>query len=91
MVLLVLLNDLYYNELAIKIILADKVVNEMDYLYFPDNRLEYIPGAISFVLVIIIAIFAIRFLKYHSARELHKADEIEAKMKEHEKKNNPAE
>jgi hypothetical protein len=84
-----LLIYIYYNELAIKIILADKVVNEMDYLYFPDNRLEYIPGAISFVLVIIIAIFAIRFLQRYSERELRKADEIEAKMKEHEKKNSP--
>lgn len=59
----------------------------MEYLYFPDNRLEYIPATISFVLVIIIALFAIKFLKKHSEKELLKAMEIENKILENKKKN----
>lgn len=59
----------------------------MEYLYFPDNRLEYIPATISFVLVIIIALFAIKFLKKHSEKELLKAMEIESKILENKKKN----
>lgn len=59
----------------------------MEYLYFPDNKLEYIPATISFVLVIIIALFAIKFLKKHSEKELLKAMEIESKILENKKKN----
>jgi hypothetical protein len=60
----------------------------MDYLYFPEDRLEYIPGFFWLVVVFVIAVVAIRIFKRISEKELKKAKLVEQKLMEHKKQSN---
>jgi cbb3-type cytochrome oxidase subunit 3 len=46
----------------------------MDFLYFPENKMEYIPAVISLLCFMLLAYIVYRLFKRHSANE-------EAKMK----------
>jgi hypothetical protein len=51
------------------------------FLYFPEDKSEYIPAAISFFIFFIGAIFTMRFIISISKREEKKAKELEEKLK----------
>jgi putative Mn2+ efflux pump MntP len=59
----------------------------MFYLYFPEDKSEYIPAFISFLLFMIICILTYRFFVKLSRREENKAKELEKKLKIHDKIN----
>ncbi len=63
----------------------------MEFLYFPDDKTEYIPGLISIVICIIVAYIAFRLIKKYSKKQEEKAktfeQEVYRKMKEHEEDN----
>ncbi|TDM12525.1 hypothetical protein [Macrococcus lamae] len=50
----------------------------MDFLYFPENKMEYIPAGITLFCFMLLAYFAYRLFKRHSSKE-------EAKMEAFEK------
>jgi inner membrane protein involved in colicin E2 resistance len=51
-----------------------------NFMYFPDNKAEYIPSLISLVAIVLLTIIAIRFIKKISQRELQKTKELEDKI-----------
>jgi hypothetical protein len=51
-----------------------------EFLYFPKDKSEYIPAAISFFFFFIGAIITMRFIIAHSKREAQKAKELEEKL-----------
>lgn len=51
------------------------------FLYFPEDKSEYIPAAISFTIFLIAAIFTMRFIIKTSKRQAEKAKELEEKIK----------
>jgi peptidoglycan/LPS O-acetylase OafA/YrhL len=55
----------------------------MDYLYFPDDKTEYIPAFITLILFFLMAWFSMKVIKKISNKELRKAEMAEARMKEH--------
>ena len=63
----------------------------MEFLYFPDDKTEYIPGLISIVICIIVAYIAFRLIKKYSNKQEEKAkafeQEVYRKMKQHEEDN----
>ena len=62
-----------------------------EFLYFPDDKTEYIPGLISIVICIIVAYIAFRLIKKYSKKQEEKAkafeQEVYRKMKQHEEDN----
>lgn len=50
------------------------------YLYFPENKMEYIPVVIEFVVLVIACIFLFKWLKRKSAKDAIKAKEIEDRV-----------
>jgi hypothetical protein len=50
------------------------------FLYFPEDKSEYIPAAITFFIFMIAAVFAFRFIVKISKREEKKAKELEEKL-----------
>ncbi len=63
----------------------------MEFLYFPDDKTEYIPGLISIVICIIVAYIAFLLIKKYSKKQEEKAkafeQEVYRKMKQHEEDN----
>jgi hypothetical protein len=51
------------------------------FLYFPEDKSEYIPAAITFVIFMIGAVFTMRFIIAVSNREAKKAKELEEQLK----------
>ena len=51
------------------------------FLYFPEDKSEYIPAVISLVIVSIFAYLAMRFVMKVSKREEKKAEELEEQLK----------
>ena len=51
------------------------------FLYFPEDKSEYIPAAISFLLFFIGALVTMKFIVSVSKREEKKAKELEEKLK----------
>ena len=47
------------------------------FLYFPEDKSEYIPAAITFVIFLIGAVLTMRFIIKVSKREAQKAKELE--------------
>lgn len=63
----------------------------MEFLYFPENKLEYIPASIFLVISLILCFLTMRFFLRHSKREAIKAKELEQEILskiEQEKKQN---
>ena len=54
------------------------------FLYFPQDKSEYIPAAISFMIFLIACIFTMRFIIKISKREAEKAKELEERIKQNE-------
>lgn len=50
------------------------------FLYFPEDKSEYIPAAISFIIFLIGAIFTMRLIIRVSKREAEKAKVLEEKV-----------
>lgn len=53
----------------------------MLFLYFPEDKSEYIPAFISFSIFIVICIFTFRFFIKYSKKEEAKAKKLEEKLK----------
>ena len=51
------------------------------FLYFPEDKSEYIPAAITFVIFLIGAVLTMRFIINVSKREAQKAKELEEELK----------
>lgn len=51
------------------------------FLYFPEDKTEYIPAAISFFIFLVGAIFTMKWIISISKREERKAKELEEKLK----------
>lgn len=51
------------------------------FLYFPEDKSEYIPAAISLAIFMIAAIFTMRFIIRISKRQAEKAKEFEEQLK----------
>ncbi|SDM76192.1 hypothetical protein SAMN04488137_1820 [Fictibacillus solisalsi] len=49
----------------------------------PENKLELLPAVFIFIIFMILAWMTVKFLKKIHERELKKAEEAEAKMKEY--------
>jgi flagellar biosynthesis/type III secretory pathway M-ring protein FliF/YscJ len=52
-----------------------------DFFYFPDNKLEYIPSVIQFVIFLTITVLVFRLIRIISAREEIKAKQLEEKIR----------
>lgn len=50
------------------------------YLYFPEDKTEYIPVVIEFLVLMVICVFVFRWLKKKSVKDAEKAREIEEKV-----------
>ena len=50
------------------------------FLYFPEDKSEYIPAAISFAIFLIGAIITTRLIMKHSKKEAEKAKEVEERI-----------
>ncbi|MEH7353264.1 hypothetical protein V7150_06735 [Neobacillus drentensis] len=51
------------------------------FLYFPEDKSEYIPAVISLTIFMIAAFFTMRFIIKISKREAQKAKELEEQIK----------
>ncbi|MDN3019783.1 hypothetical protein PH210_26830 [Paenibacillus sp. BSR1-1] len=54
------------------------------FLYFPEDKSEYIPAAITFFIFFIGALVTMRLIIVHSKREAKKAKELEDRIRNHE-------
>ncbi|CAD2073270.1 hypothetical protein [Phocicoccus pinnipedialis] len=54
----------------------------MEFLYFPDDKTEYIPGLISIVICIIVAYIVFRLVKKYSKKQEEKAKAFEQEVYE---------
>lgn len=54
------------------------------FLYFPEDKSEYIPAAITFFIFFIGALVTMRLIIVHSKREAKKAKELEDRIRKHE-------
>ncbi len=54
------------------------------FLYFPEDKSEYIPAAITFFIFFIGALVTMRLIIVHSKREAQKAKELEDRIRNHE-------
>lgn len=52
----------------------------MEFLYFPQDRTEYIPAVIILLLVLVAAMVAVYFIKKYSAKQEDKLREFEARV-----------
>ncbi|MFO1445367.1 hypothetical protein KDN24_19630 [Bacillus sp. Bva_UNVM-123] len=52
------------------------------FLYFPEDKSEYIPAAISFTIFFILCVITFRFILKISKRQEEKAKEFEAQLKQ---------
>ncbi|MDZ5472068.1 hypothetical protein SM124_09945 [Bacillus sp. 31A1R] len=50
------------------------------FLYFPEDKTEYIPAAISFVIFFFIAVLTMRWIIRVSKREAEKAKQLEEEI-----------
>ncbi|MFZ3590614.1 hypothetical protein ACOI1C_15525 [Bacillus sp. DJP31] len=57
------------------------------FLYFPEDKSEYIPAGITFVIFLILAILVMRLIIVTSSKELEKAKEVEERMKKYNEEN----
>ncbi|WP_246945774.1 hypothetical protein [Bacillus pinisoli] len=57
------------------------------FLYFPQDKTEYIPAAFSFLIFMIMAVFVFRLIIKVSRKELNKQKEAEERMKKWNEEN----
>ncbi|WLR50408.1 hypothetical protein LC040_14215 [Bacillus tianshenii] len=51
-----------------------------DYLYFPENKLEYIPSVIMLLIIVVAAVLTVILFKKISNRQMVKAKELEKQL-----------
>ncbi len=56
------------------------------FLYFPQDKAEYIPAGITSILFLAATLLTMRWIIRHSKREQKQAEELEEKLKEDETK-----
>lgn len=54
------------------------ILNE--FLYFPEDKSEYIPAAIELAIILILCILAFNFFRRKSKKDLEKTRELEEKI-----------
>ncbi|WP_102694226.1 hypothetical protein [Rummeliibacillus pycnus] len=54
------------------------ILNE--FLYFPDNKSEYIPAAIELAIILILCILVFNFFRKKARKDLEKTRELEEKI-----------
>jgi uncharacterized membrane protein len=52
----------------------------MPFLYFPEDKSEYIPAAISFIFFMILLIFAFRWIRNNSKKQELETKELEERI-----------
>lgn len=57
------------------------------FLYFPEDKSEYIPAAISFSIFLIACIFTMRFIIKKSKKDEEKTKELEQKILQQQDEN----
>ncbi|MEH7382778.1 hypothetical protein V7138_20105 [Bacillus sp. JJ1533] len=57
------------------------------FLYFPEDKSEYIPAGIKLAICIIVAIVVFRLIIKHSKKEQAKAEEFERQLMNQDKNN----
>jgi hypothetical membrane protein len=57
------------------------------FLYFPEDKTEYIPAAISFFIFLIMAVLVMRLIIKVSRKELRKEKEAEERMRKWKEEN----
>ncbi|MDE3841158.1 hypothetical protein C0966_18070 [Bacillus methanolicus] len=60
------------------------------FLYFPEDKSEYIPAAISFMIFFIACIITFRFIVIYSRKEEEKSKELEKRILEQNDQNGTA-
>lgn len=50
------------------------------FLYFPEDKSEYFPAAISFLVFLLAAVFTMRFIIKHSKKQEEKAKQLEKEL-----------
>jgi hypothetical protein len=51
------------------------------FLYFPEDKREYIPAGLTMAIFLIFAILTMRFIIVYNRREVQKAKELEEQLK----------
>jgi len=54
------------------------ILNE--FLYFPDDKSEYIPAAIEMVIILVLCILVFNFFRRKARKDLEKTKELEEKI-----------
>lgn len=49
--------------------------NQMEFLYFPEDKSEYIPGIISILVIFVLSIFIVRLLMKASRKEVQQLEQ----------------
>lgn len=49
--------------------------NQMEFLYFPEDKSEYIPGIISILVIFVLSIFIVRLLMRASRKEVQQLEQ----------------
>ncbi|WP_010676384.1 hypothetical protein [Bacillus timonensis] len=57
------------------------------FLYFPEDKSEYIPAGITTIIFLIVAFIVFRLFIKHSKKEQAKAEELEKQLLKQEKNN----
>lgn len=52
----------------------------MPFLYFPEDKSEYIPAVFSFVIFMILFFFTIRWFRRNSRKQLEETKELEERI-----------
>jgi hypothetical protein len=60
------------------------------FLYFPEDKSEYIPAAISFTIFFIACVITFRFIVVYSRKEAEKSKELEKRILEQNDQNGTA-
>lgn len=56
------------------------IVLLMPFLYFPEDKTEYIPAAISFAIFMVLFAFAFRWIRRNSAKQEEETRELEERI-----------
>jgi len=52
----------------------------MPFLYFPEDKVEYVPAALSFLFFMILLVLTFNWIRRHSKKEEEKTRELEERI-----------
>ena len=52
----------------------------MPFLYFPEDKVEYVPAALSFLFFMILLVLTFNWIRRHSKKEEEKTKELEERI-----------